>query len=937
MLLLFAVTTWGQIVEGQMYRLKENNQNLYLTIRGYNGNGEASAYGTVPFLEKATANKDQVWYFESTETEGQYNVRSKSGYYIVHGSWNVNAYNTADATKGVVELVDNGNETYKLKNINNGKWYKSQVPGWGENVLHPFCDAAEDAACIWTLEVVDESEFTSAIEVTYNFIYNGETIYTQISSVAEGAEFPAITQAFPFGVTATKPTGTVNSENARKDITLEINLPFEFASTYDEIETNENWYYLIFHANNQNKLYYDGTTNVLDATKTTIDKSDKDAYSWAFIGDPFNGFKIVNRKAGSELALNAASNGAIVSNGDDNNFKLTASSHGTNGFFIQCTTGNNTQRFNKQGGKVVYWSGADAGSTFMVEARAMGPVADLEDLIIDANTKLTEINANIGTEIGEYAQETADALSAAVAKAEGIGEAATADDVAELLTVINASRKILPIVGKYYQLQSSLTGFAETKAVYANGNAPGWKTLDSEDRAFYWEAVETGNGIALKNANNGKFILGNTNQSGAWSLVDEAAGAEIDVKIFTKDENEKGYEYGIIITGWQMHANGHGNGSGTANNIVSWNSNNANSASSWFIIEAEVPAPPIQEDITFDWAQANDLAGTIWGTALEVADYPATAVNTGAGANEVYKYEVALEATGARTITALYQYTGGACGLNILGFDIIDANGNVIAADYHSGFTGGQPRNNEYTVNIAEAGTYTARTFVWHNSSDRLYNSAGTATISFEEAETSTFTHDVTFAAEYATLYLGYNATIPAGVEAYYITGEKKEGFDNVLMLTQVEGGAIPACTAVILKKTGEDATYTFNYSESATAISTNLLKGSIADRYVAADAYVLGLNNNTVGLYKATLNQLEGTAFLNNANKAYMIYNEDGNNIASYNLSFDWGGTTGIENIEDAVEENATKAIYDITGRQIKAITVPGIYIINGKKTFVK
>ena len=55
------------------------------------------------------------------------------------------------------------------------------------------------------------------------------------------------------------------------------------------------------------------------------------------------------------------------------------------------------------------------------------------------------------------------------------------------------------------------------------------------------------------------------------------------------------------------------------------------------------------------------------------------------------------------------------------------------------------------------------------------------------------------------------------------------------------------------------------------------------------------------------------------------------------YSLGFDWGGTTGIENIEDAVEENATKAIYDITGRQIKAITVPGIYIINGKKTFVK
>ena len=42
----------------------------------------------------------------------------------------------------------------------------------------------------------------------------------------------------------------------------------------------------------------------------------------------------------------------------------------------------------------------------------------------------------------------------------------------------------------------------------------------------------------------------------------------------------------------------------------------------------------------------------------------------------------------------------------------------------------------------------------------------------------------------------------------------------------------------------------------------------------------------------------------------------------------------TSIENI--AVENNAT-AIYDITGRKVKEITNAGIYIVNGKKVFVK
>ena len=47
-----------------------------------------------------------------------------------------------------------------------------------------------------------------------------------------------------------------------------------------------------------------------------------------------------------------------------------------------------------------------------------------------------------------------------------------------------------------------------------------------------------------------------------------------------------------------------------------------------------------------------------------------------------------------------------------------------------------------------------------------------------------------------------------------------------------------------------------------------------------------------------------------------------------------DEDAVTSIENI--AVENNAT-AIYDITGRKVKEITAAGIYIVNGKKVFVK
>jgi len=108
------------------------------------------------------------------------------------------------------------------------------------------------------------------------------------------------------------------------------------------------------------------------------------------------------------------------------------------------------------------------------------------------------------------------------------------------------------------------------------------------------------------------------------------------------------------------------------------------------------------------------------------------------------------------------------------------------------------------------------------------------------------------------------------------------------------------------------------------------LLKGTTVDTYLNEEAYVLSKVDGVIGFYKAEMT--DGT-WLNNATKAYLPASAVTNKSAAF-YGFDWDGTTGIEKVEI---RNEKSEIYDLTGRRVEAITVPGIYIVGGKKVLVK
>jgi hypothetical protein len=194
-------------------------------------------------------------------------------------------------------------------------------------------------------------------------------------------------------------------------------------------------------------------------------------------------------------------------------------------------------------------------------------------------------------------------------------------------------------------------------------------------------------------------------------------------------------------------------------------------------------------------------------------------------------------------------------------------------------------------------------------------NTAGANPYFFEEVEE--FAHTLSVTSDWATLVLGFNATIPSGVEVYSVseTSGKSAKLEAVT-------GVVPANEAVLVK--ANNGNYTFGYTTTEGNIVDNKLEGTLFTKNVEKNAYVLAKVDDNVGFYSA---KLTGGAFQNNANKAYLP--ADAVPAGARFLSFDFGTETAIESVE---AETATDAVvYDLAGRRVKAAQ-KGLYIVNGK-----
>ncbi len=146
-----------------------------------------------------------------------------------------------------------------------------------------------------------------------------------------------------------------------------------------------------------------------------------------------------------------------------------------------------------------------------------------------------------------------------------------------------------------------------------------------------------------------------------------------------------------------------------------------------------------------------------------------------------------------------------------------------------------------------------------------------------------------------------------------------------------VDGQKIPAIVTGYIVGAMNSTGYVPEFG--TTTVATNLLLSDNADEDNIANCIIVQLPSGNI---RSALNLVDNP---DNYKKQVKVTGSIEKYFQSAGLktptAYEFTGVTGIEDVKG--ENGKVKTIFDLTGRRIETITVPGIYIVDGKKVLVK
>ncbi|MBQ9559238.1 MAG: hypothetical protein IJV08_04560 [Bacteroidaceae bacterium] len=487
----------------------------FMTLRG-----KYLEYSTsTPYQGKDSrdlANESQQWAFIGNPIQGVkiINKAAGNGKYLSYDNAanNVNPYMKTTQTAWVLDK-NTGGFVFRMPE-DNSIYMHLRTPNLSTLSLSEWVYAHDDAGSTLTVEEVPDIAY-----VTYNVVLDGNIVASATEAQGIGAA-PQVPAALAFDYTTyTYDVAEITSSTTTVTATPEFSgLPFKLSKDYARAQ----WHYLHIHGTTNYQVSTDGANTVCSQTTGT-----SEAYQWAFIGNPIQGIKVVNRASGSGKWLQATNPATMGTTEKAWTLKKQTSSftQGENWFGLYDSS---LTYLNVQSGTLKYWGGFDAGSSFWAIA-----IPNYYDLV--------------EAEIIPYLMDGEGNPSPTIGQVFGLSQSAATNIVQTYLTQLNSENFteaeyngikalfdagiLYPEDGKFYVIKNVSNGkyinVKSASGIYADADAPtassivqaqirnGKTYFATQGKEFGW-CYWASNPALLDAANAGKyarFVLGNPGQA----------------------------------------------------------------------------------------------------------------------------------------------------------------------------------------------------------------------------------------------------------------------------------------------------------------------------------------------------------------------------------------------------------------------------------------